>query len=71
MLHTICATITDMLDDHNYGEFIEAGMRCARDVVCRSAERLEAEDRAAHEALNTPGNVTFDPKGKSGKASNV
>lgn len=45
MLRAVCHTVDDLLEEHQYGEFLEAGMRLGRDVACRAADKLETEDR--------------------------
>ena len=47
LLDTVCDAIDALLVEGEYGEFLEAGMKCARDVFCRAASDMKAEERAS------------------------
>lgn len=68
MLKAVCNSIDEMLDEHTSGEFIEAALRCGREIACRSAEKLEEHDKAvAAKLLEGDSGVRYNPKGKASK----
>lgn len=68
MLRAICHAVDAILDEHEYGSFLEAGARLGRDIACRAADTLEAQWLEANQKLTErePGGVTYNPKGKKG-----
>lgn len=68
MLRALCCAVDEILEQHEYGEFLEAGAKMGRDIACRAAEKLEDLDRAlAQRLLDSDSDVRFHPKGKASK----
>jgi hypothetical protein len=66
MLRTMCKQVDDVLAEHEYGEFLLNAAKLFQDLLCRTADALEREDRERDAKLREPSSVVYDPRGKGG-----